>query len=323
MAVAQGHVPRLLHLVRLLEKRVEMPVEQAAREVGVSERELAEDVRLLSTCGVPPYSPADLFEIEIEGERVRLGGGMLRLPRFQLTAEEVAGLRLAARLAEAEGWGESRALRRAVTKLEAALLPEERERGRRLARRLGVPRVAPSQANKIAALERAVRERRALDITYFTESSETVSRRVIRPYAVAAAPEGRYVIGHDSKRDAILTFRVDHVLRLRLTSQRFEVPAGFDARPYVDWKASPSPDRVEVVLRFDASAARLASDQFPGAKPTAGGGVIVRLPAWPGLALSRFVLSWAGACEVLEPESVRRDVREYAAEVAAAHGARE
>ncbi|HKA23388.1 MAG TPA: hypothetical protein VKF80_00270 [Candidatus Eisenbacteria bacterium] len=76
MAVAQGHVPRLLHLVRLLEKHGEMSLADVASELGVSEDELAEDVRLLSTCGVPPYSPADLFEIEIEGGRVRLGRGL-------------------------------------------------------------------------------------------------------------------------------------------------------------------------------------------------------------------------------------------------------
>src|SRR5262249_58857870 len=98
----------VLHPGRLLEKHGERSLADVASELGVSEDELAEDVRLLSTCGVPPYSPADLFEIEIEGGRVRLGRGLLRLPRFQLTAEEVAGLRLAPRPAQAPGRGRAR-----------------------------------------------------------------------------------------------------------------------------------------------------------------------------------------------------------------------
>jgi proteasome accessory factor C len=320
MAVAQGHVPRLLHLVRLLEKHGEMPLADVATELGVSEDELAEDVRLLSTCGVPPYSPADLFEIEIDDGRVRLGRGLLRLPRFQLTAEEVAGLRLAARIAEAEGWGESRALKRALTKLEDALVPEERERGRKLARRLAFAGVAPDQARKLEVIERAMREGRAVEIVYFTEWSETVSKRVVRPYAVVTAPGGRYLVGHDSKRNDVITFRVDHVVRLRLTAERFTKPADFDPTPYVDWK-SPAHRGVPAVLRFDPSAAPLARDSFPDAKPGPKGSLLVRVEAWPGASFCRFVLSWAGGCEVLEPESVRQAVAEYAAQVAAAHDA--
>jgi proteasome accessory factor B/proteasome accessory factor C len=320
MAVAQGHVPRLLHLVRLLEKRGEMPLAEVATELGVGEDELAEDVRLLSTCGVPPYSPADLFEIEIESGRVRLGRGLLRLPRFQLTSEEVAGLRLAARMAEAEGWGESRGLKRALGKLEDALVPEERERGRKLARRLAFAGVSPDQARKLEVLERAMRESRAVEIVYFTESSESVSKRVVRPYAVITAPGGRYLVGHDSKRNDVITFRVDHVVRLRLTAERFVRPKDFDPTPYVDWK-SPAKRGVPAVLRFDASAARLARDRFPDAKPGPKGSLLVRLEAWAGPPFCRFVLSWAGACEVLEPETVRAAVAEYAAEVAAAHDA--
>jgi len=320
MAVAQGHVPRLLHLVRLLEKHGEMSLADVASELGVSEDELAEDVRLLSTCGVPPYSPADLFEIEIEGGRVRLGRGLLRLPRFQLTAEEVAGLRLAARLAEAEGWGESRALKRALGKLEDALVAEERERGRKLARRLAFAGVSPDQARKLEVLERAMREGRAVEIVYFTEWSETVSKRVVRPYAVVAAPGGRYLVGHDSKRDTVITFRVDHIVRLRLTADRFTRPQDFDPAPHVDWK-SPANRGVPAVLRFDASAARLAKDRFPDAKPGPKGSLMVKVEAWPGASFCRFVLSWAGGCEVLEPESVRTAVAEYATEVAQAHDA--
>ena len=323
MAVAHAHLPRLLHLVRLLEQRGELPVAVVARELGVRERDVAEDVRLLSTCGVPPYSPADLLEIEIEGDRVCLGRRLLSLPRFQLTAEEVAGLRLAARIAAAGGWGESRALRRAIGKLEAALLPGERERGRRLARRIGVPGGSPAHARHLAVLERAVREGREVELTYFTEWREAVSPRTVRPYAVAATPtpEGRYLIGHDSRRDAVITFRVDHILRLRLTPRRFERPRGFDPAPYVSGLGPGNQERTAVVLRFAAAAAPLARDQFPAARPAPGGGLTVRLKVWTGAAFCRFVLSWAGACEVLAPAAVRDGVREYARQVAEEHGA--
>jgi predicted DNA-binding transcriptional regulator YafY len=142
----------------------------------------------------------------------------------------------------------------------------------------------------------------------------------VRPYAVAAAPEGRYLVGHDSRRDAILTFRADHILRLALTTRRFERPADFTPDPYVAGTGPGNQERTAVILRFDAAAARLARDQFPDARPGPAGSVVVRLKVWTGAAFYRFVLSWAGGCELLEPEAEREAVRDYARQVAAAHG---
>jgi proteasome accessory factor C len=317
MAVAEGHLPRLLHLVRALEKRGELSLAELADMLGTTEREAADDVRLLSTCGIPPYSPADLFEIELEGDRVRLGRRLLSLPRFQLSAEEVAGLRLAARLAQGEGWGESRALRRAVSKLEAVLLPEERERGRRLARRIGIPGAPQPVARHLTALERAARDRLEVEMIYYSESSEKLSRRRVRPYRLVASPEARYVIGLDTGKRAIRTFRVDRIQRLKVTGKSFTPPEGVDGIGEVPTAGSDR--RIEVTLRFDPQVARLALEQYRGAKQAKDGSVTVKLPVWPGPGFCRLVLSWAGHCEVLEPAEQRRAVRDYAAEIASAH----
>ncbi len=312
MAVAQSHLPRLLHLVRLLEKRGEMALADAARELGVTEREILEDVRLLSTCGVPPYSPADLFEIEVEGGRVRLGRRLLTLPRLQLSTEELAGLRLAARLGEGEGWGEARALKRAIAKIEAALGPSRRERGRRLARRIGVSPEPPAVARSLGLLERAVRERREVEMSYFSESREALSNRRVRPWRIEASPEARYLVGYDVGRRDERTFRVDRMQRLKLTGTRFEPPSRRVPR------AASEDRRVAVELRFSAQAARLAAEQFRNGRRGRDSSLRVRTKVWPGPGFCRFVLSWAGQCEVVSPEAVRGEVAAYAQRLARA-----
>lgn len=310
MAVAQSHLPRLLHLVRLLEKRGEVALAEAAREVGASEREVLEDARLLSTCGVPPYSPADLFEIEIEDGRLRLGRRFVELPRLQLTTEELAGLRLAARLGEGEGWGETAALKRAIAKIEAALTPARREQGRKLARRLGVSPEPPAVARHLRVLEQAVRERREIEMLYYSESSEAQGARRVRPWRIEVLPEARYLVGYDTGPRAERTFRVDRILKLRLTAVRFEPPAESAGR---DGNAD---QRVPVVLRFDAAVARLAGEQFRGAQVRRDGSLEVTTRVWPGPGFCRFVLSWAGQCEVVGPEAQRQAVAAYARRVA-------
>ena len=115
MAKAPQHIPRLLHLVRILAKARELPLTRLADELGVTESELREDIELLSLCGVPPYGPENLIEIQIIGDRVRLSNRLLAPPPLQLSPEEAAGLRVALKIAESQGWPESRC-RNASTK---------------------------------------------------------------------------------------------------------------------------------------------------------------------------------------------------------------
>ena len=139
MAHAPEHIPRLLALVRALVSSKRLPLTQLADELDISEAELRADIELLSLCGLPPYGPDNLIDIQVGKDGlVRLSNRVLAPPPLQLSDEEAAGLRLALKLAEAQGWPETRALKSAIRKLEHALLPERREGARRLARRVGV-----------------------------------------------------------------------------------------------------------------------------------------------------------------------------------------
>src|SRR5262249_58927566 len=164
------------------------------------------------------------------------------------------GLGRAAGRGEGGGRGEARAPTPALAKRADALVPEYAARGGKLGGRLAFAGVSPDQARKLEVLERAMREGRAVEIVYFTEWSETVSKRVVRPYAVVAAPGGRYLVGHDSKRDTVITFRVDHIVRLRLTADRFTRPQDFGPAPHVHCK-SPANRGLPAVLRVHASRA--------------------------------------------------------------------
>ena len=90
MSTSPRHVPRLLALVRALAKRREIPIAQLCGELGVSERELREDIELLSLCGLPPYGPESLIDIQLVRDRVRLSNRVLTPPPLQLSDEEAA-----------------------------------------------------------------------------------------------------------------------------------------------------------------------------------------------------------------------------------------
>jgi proteasome accessory factor C len=318
MAKAPEHIPRLLALVRALSRRKphELPVARLCEELGISEEELKDDIRLLSMCGLPPYGPDNLIDIHIVRDRVRLSNRVLTPPPLQLSDEEAAGLRLTLRLAEAQGWPETKALSSAIRKLEGALLPERREGGRRLARKVLVAKEDAARQRWLPLVRKAIEKRFSLDVDYYSDGREELTHRRLDPYRLVALPRDIYVIAHCHLRDAVQTFRLDRIVRARRTTNRFEPPAEVRVEDYLGVRPRDADRQVAVTVRFAPEQAWVALETWPEAKPTQDGGALLRTRIWPSLAFCREIVAWGGAAEVLEPESVRVMVRDYARSVA-------
>ena len=94
---------------------------EAARDFGVTERQLRRDLDLLWMCGLPGYGPGDLIDLSFEGDRVRVTftAGMVR--PLRLTTDEAVALIVALRtLLELPGLAEREAVSRALAKVSAA-----------------------------------------------------------------------------------------------------------------------------------------------------------------------------------------------------------
>lgn len=320
MAHAPEHIPRLLALVRALVSAKRLPLARLCEELGVSEAELRADIELLSLCGLPPYGPDNLIDIQVGKDGVvRLSNRVLAPPPLQLTDEEAAGLRLALKLAEAQGWPETRALGSAIRKLENALLPERREGARRLARRVGVGvRSEETREQRwLALVKHAVETGTALDIEYYSDGREARTERRIDPYRLVATEAARYVIGYCHLRKAVLTFRLDRILSARRTKARFTPPEGLRAEDYLGDSPKDAASMVAVTVRFSPAVASYALESYPDAKANKDGGVDWKTRVWPTLAFCRQIVAWGGAAEVIEPMAVREQVRVYAQELVA------
>ena len=112
---------RLLALVGWLAQVGEAPIADAAQRFGMSEKELVAELELAACCGIPPYTPDTLMEIEVSEHSVRafLPAEYAR-PR-RLTPAEGFAVAASARLLLTVPGSEDDALRRALAKLDAAL----------------------------------------------------------------------------------------------------------------------------------------------------------------------------------------------------------
>src|SRR6202041_1799063 len=99
----------------------EAPISDAAQRFGMSEKELVAELELAACCGIPPYTPDTLMEIEVSETSVRA----FLPPEFarprRLTPAEGFAVAASARLIMAVPGPHDDALGRALAKLDAAL----------------------------------------------------------------------------------------------------------------------------------------------------------------------------------------------------------
>ncbi|HEX6500511.1 MAG TPA: WYL domain-containing protein [Micromonosporaceae bacterium] len=218
MAAASGErLGRLLNLVPYLLARPGIPIAEAAADLGVTEKQLREDLELLWVCGLPGYGPGDLIDMAFDGDRVTItyDAGIDR--PLRLTPDEALALVVALRmLVETPGVDNRDAIERALAKIESAA---------------GGAAEAPvavrltGDAERLAAIRGAVERRHALRITYYTATRDEITERVVDPMRVLVVANRAYLEAWCRRAEAVRLFRVDRI----------------DAMTELDEPASPPP----------------------------------------------------------------------------------
>jgi proteasome accessory factor C len=206
-APARGgdRLARLLNLVPYLLARPGIQLTAAAADLGVSERQLREDLELLWVCGLPGYGPGDLIDMAFDGDRVTItyDAGIDR--PLRLTQDEALALVVALRmLAQVPGGQDREAVERALAKIESAA-------GDAAA---GLPvavKVPGAGSERLAELQAAVQRRHALRLTYYTATRDEVTERVVDPMRVIVAGGRAYLEAWCRRAEAVRLFRVDRI----------------------------------------------------------------------------------------------------------------
>jgi proteasome accessory factor C len=194
---------RLLNLVPYLLARPGILVAQAAADLGVSERQLREDLELLWVCGLPGYGPGDLIDMALDGDRVTISHDAGIDRPLRLTPDEALALVVALRmLAETPGTGTRDAIERALAKIESA------------AGDLADAPVAvrlPANGERLDRLRAAVDSGHALHLTYYTATRDETTERVVDPMRMLMVAGKAYLEAWCRRAEATRMFRVDRI----------------------------------------------------------------------------------------------------------------
>jgi len=309
---ARDRLRRVLFLVPFAVRHPGIPVKDLARRCGVGERELLDDLDFLLGVGCPPFAPDDFLDLYVEGDRVyvALHQSFSRPPRF--TESEAAALAAAARALGGEG------VERAVKALREAVPRDRRQSFDELSERIyaGSP---PARGSVLGRLQKAIAERRAVRLVYYTASRQAESERTVRPYTLVGRMGHWYLWGHDSGRGRALPFRVDRVKECTLTDERFDPPSDGELAPP---RLFSAPQGEPVRVRLSSAAALAWARERPGVRILQEGGraAVAEVAGVDAEWATRFALSFAGDAEVLAPPAARRHFAEAVRRALGRHG---
>ena len=254
-----------------------------------SETELQEDLNLLFLCGVPPYTPDALIEVDVADGRVWIRYADWFARPLRLTAAEALSLVAGSTALLGAGAGDVEGpLARGLAKLAAALGVTEE---------VVDVTFGAAPAEPLEVLRQASEDHHQVEIGYYTYSRDRHTTRVIDPHLVYAAAGQWYVAGFCHQAGADRLFRVDRVARARRLDATFSPSTAAAAPPVFD----PSPADPVIVLELEPAAAWVAS-QYPteSVQDAGGGRVRVALRVSGEAWLARLLLRLGADARVIE-----------------------
>lgn len=293
---------RLVALLPHLHRGDRIPLAELAAAVGCTPEEVAADLTTLTMCGIPPFTPFDMVDLDIDGDSVAVYMDPPGLDQpLRLTMPEARALGSALEVA---GYSEESPLRNKLRSVWATDISSEE-----LARTVRTGAAPGGIAEIYAALAQAAADHEKLFISYYTGSTGRLSERTVHPWAIVQRLGQWYLVALCETAGEERVFRLDRIRSVRHTGVLFEPPT------LVDTSVTPDPDHLKVAeVRFERGSRLPDERAWPGLKLESqpDGTTLARVPYQGASWIARRVAAYLGAATVLAPDEVRDAVRRLA-----------
>lgn len=245
---AGEQVRRLLVLVPWLVERGRVHIDDVAARFGITSQQAMLDLSLATLVGLPPYTADELIDLQVSDDgwiSAPVPPPVFRRPPRLTPGEGLAVLAAGRTLLAVTGAEPAGPLAGALAKLERVL------GGGGLAVDLDVPPL-------LDAVRDATDDGARLRVDYRSGWNDELTVREVDPHVVYAVAGRWYVDGFDHLRGETRRFRVDRIVRLEATGDRF-VPPRPDPPDRV-FDPGPEARRVEVLA---PASARWVVETYP------------------------------------------------------------
>jgi proteasome accessory factor B len=319
-------VVRILGILRILLEGGRPTVHQLAARFHTRRETIYRDLRALTEAGYP-IAGDDHGRLS----RPRLAPDARPVaPPVTLTRQELAALVWAAR--HADGRQPFRAaLETGVTKLQLLAPGAEGKLGLALEGSVdgwqrGVKDYTGAGPTILRLVEAIVTRQRA-KVEYRAPGRGTAKRFPYDPYRILSVQGGLYVIGKVPAYANLATLAIDRIRAVELLDEAFTVDPAFDPKRHeaeafgVVWEKP-----VTVVLRFRADQAPYVTERewhpTQRFRTLRDGRLEMTFRAGGRFEITRWVLGWGDAVEVVRPATLRAAIAAQAARMASSYRAR-
>jgi proteasome accessory factor C len=292
---AQDRLGRLLAIVPWVAANDGPAIDEVCRRFGVTERELLADLDLLFLCGVYPFTPDVLIEVDIADGRVWIRfADWFRRPLRLTPPEGLALMGAGSALLRMPGADEDGALARALAKLATVL-------GIGAEDAVDVE-LGPVTPGLLQLVQGATVSHHRIELDYYSFGRDDRTVRVVEPWRVFNAQSNWYLSGWCQQAGGERLFRMDRVRGAVVLDERFEPPTPAPAAPPAVFHPSTSDPVIVLDL---APGAVWVAEHYPneGVTKQPGGGLRVRLRISERAWLERLLLRAGPSATVVEGDA--------------------
>lgn len=300
---------RWAKIINYLCSRNNMTIQRLIEECEIGERTIYRDLDELKKAGYP-------IQYNASGRNYHINEKRFSLRMLSLNDMEAVAILHCIDAFNQEGFPFSNALSMVKEKLQLCL-PEERNKT--IQEKLDVVEIdlpAPTEVpgSVFNLLVQGSQENKSVLITYSSSAGEFSSRK-INPYGLIFKKSVCYLIAYCHLREQIRLFRSDRISEIELLEERFTLPENFTLETYFDgsWVIGQG-EKIHVRLKFSPNiAANVKKAKYhPKQKiiDQPDGSLLYEVSVRGLWEISRWVLSFGPAVEVMEPKELREKVRD-------------
>lgn len=250
-----GRIERLIALAYFLSTRSEIHIDELCERLDIDRGQLEADLNVLMYCGLPPYSPEQLFDIFIEDDYVSMYFNDVFISPLRLTHEEKTHVLVALSKLKTQATddAEIKAIVEVISRIDGSSSESIV--------------VETSQSEFDAILRDAISAGSVVEITYLSLNSCRLSDRLIEPKVIYATASISYIFAFDHDSESIRVFRSDRILAANLCPDQSPVSEKEGARSIATIDESSNQIFIEqkenyVDLEIDAQASWIL-DSYP------------------------------------------------------------
>jgi proteasome accessory factor B len=311
---------RLHSIIRLLEVRRGMTLDDLAEECGVDRRTIHRDLNAVEEAGYPITSEWQ------EGKKVYSFLTKSRnIPPITFTLNQLMSLyllrSLGVHLTGTPFLTEIDDLFRNIT----SVLPDRYAAHLERIARVSLPllhgaRDYSSSATYMESLQRALLHQYRIRLAYAKKGIGESETYEVDPYTLVFHKGGMYLLGLAHNRNGMRLFALERIRGIEVTRQRFEIPEGYQPETHFDSAFGLIRDNtMKVRVRFSPEVAHTIKERIwrPGQQIKTGsdGRVTLEFEAAGEMELVAWILSYGMHAEVLEPADLRQEVKRQVREM--------